>query len=190
MKKMKKLMSLLLVLVMSLALAVPCFAAEPEQKVVRLEIGESFTDPETGTTYSLKPWAGYSDTERAAIMSGRSLPTPRSGGRHYFSRGVDLNTTRDYTARYTAVSSYGNTFAADIDTSPTEANAPSGDWCITVALNSLDTGYGCEGIIPIGEKATFEVTNRNGPISGTVTMTLSRSPQLWVWYDVYQYNKG
>ena len=71
MKKMKKLTSLLLVLVMSLALAVPCFAAEPEQKVVRLEIGESFTDPETGTTYSLKPWAGYSDTERAAIMSGR-----------------------------------------------------------------------------------------------------------------------
>ena len=187
MRKMKKLTSLLLVLVMSLALAIPCFAAEPEQKVIRLEIGESYTEPETGITYSLKPWAGYSDAEQAAIMSGRSLPTPRAGGRHYFSRGVDLNTTKDYTASYTAVGSFGNTFAADIDTSPTKLNAPSGDWCVTVALHSLDTGYGCEGIIPIGEKATFEVTYPHGGISGTVTMSLSRSPKLWVWYDVYQY---
>lgn len=122
-------------------------------------------------------------------MSGRSLPTPRAGGRHYFSRGVDLNTTKEYTSSYTAVSSFGNTFAADIDTSPTKINAPSGDWCVTVALHSLDTGYGCEGIIPVGEKATFEVTYPRGGIYGTVTMTLSRSPQLWVWYDVYQYQK-
>ena len=43
MKKMKKLTALLLTLVMSLALAVPCFAAEPADDAVWLEVGDSYT---------------------------------------------------------------------------------------------------------------------------------------------------
>ena len=43
MKKIKKLTALLLTLVMSLALAVPCFAAEPADDAVWLEVGDSYT---------------------------------------------------------------------------------------------------------------------------------------------------
>lgn len=184
MKKMKKLTSLLLVLVMSLALAVPCFAASPKRgDAVVLEIGESYTDPETGLTFSLKPWAGFSQAEKTALMNGTALPTPR-GGVHYYSRGVDIRSDY-YRAPYTAQARYGNVFAAAIDTSPTNNLSGTGD--TYVDLEAPDMNRACYGRIPKGEAAIFDISGGASDFSGSVTMTIERTPEFWVWYDVYQY---
>lgn len=184
MKKMKKLTSLLLVLVMSLALAVPCFAASPERgDAVILEIGESYTDPETGLTFSLKPWAGFSQAEKAALRSGMPLATPR-GGVHYYARGVDIRSD-EYSAPYTAQARYGNVFAAAIDTSPTKNLG--GDDYTYVELDAPDMHRSCFGRIPKGQASIFDISGGAEDFSGSVTMTIERTPEFWVWYDVYQY---
>nr|WP_325204300.1 hypothetical protein [uncultured Oscillibacter sp.] len=184
MKKIRKLTSLLLVLVMSLALAVPCFAASPKQgDAVILEIGESYTDPESGLTFSLKPWAGFSQAEKTALMNGTALPTPR-GGVHYYSRGVDIRSD-SYSAPYTAQARYGNVFAAAIDTSPTK-NLSGNDYTY-VEIEATDMHRSCFGRIPKGEATVFEISGGASDFSGRVTMTIERNPEFWVWYDVYQY---
>ncbi len=73
MKKMKKLTALLLTLVMSLALAVPCFAAEPQtaskEDAIYLEAGDTVTID--GITVTLKE---IDETE--ALSAARTVYTP------------------------------------------------------------------------------------------------------------------
>jgi hypothetical protein len=187
MKKMKKLTSLLLVLVMSLALAVPCFAAEPEREVIRLELDESYTDPETGYTYSFKPCAGFTEQEILAIRSRTArLATGYANGKYYYSRGVEINSGRPYTAYYNADESRGNVFAFKIDSAPSN-NIPNHDGT-TISTFADGVHKGVEAYLPCGQAGTFEIRSDYGEgIGGNVEMTLEGDPSLWVWYDVYQY---
>lgn len=90
MKKMKKLTALLLTLVMSLALAVPCFAAEPEENprenAICLKEGDSVTI--NGITATLKK-----------VDEAENLDAVRAN-RHYLARNIRWRQTNPYERDY------------------------------------------------------------------------------------------
>ena len=90
MKKIKKLTTLLLTLVMSLALAVPCFAAEPADDAVWLKVGDSYTVG--GYTITIKEDT-RSPAERAAERQAlRQEALTRGfqvGGRYYYLKAEE-----------------------------------------------------------------------------------------------------
>ncbi|MEY8389000.1 hypothetical protein AALC17_17280 [Oscillospiraceae bacterium 38-13] len=104
MKKIRKLTSLLLVLVMSLALAVPCFAAGPaaadDDEIIYLDVGDTYTDPETGYTYSFRPLGSVS------ARSGRGFPS-------YIVKNERLSGS-SFHNNYTADPDLGNTFVVSV----------------------------------------------------------------------------
>lgn len=104
MKKMKKLTALLLTLVMSLALAVPCFAAEPQtdskENAICLREGESVTI--NGITATLEK---VDETE--------TLDAARAS-RHYLEQNVRWRQTKPYEREHICYSSYGDTLVVDL----------------------------------------------------------------------------
>lgn len=104
MKKMKKLTALLLTLVMSLALAVPCFAAEPEENprenAICLKEGDSVTI--NGITATLK-----------RVDEAENLDAVRAN-RHYLARNIRWRQANPYERDYICYKSYGDTLVIDL----------------------------------------------------------------------------
>lgn len=110
MKNMKKLTALLLTLVMSLALAVPCFAAEPPEDAVWLKVGESYTVG--GYTITIKEdtrTPAERAAERQALLREAIARGQQIGDKYYYLKAVEYHTPT--AVQYTAncVSSRGDT---------------------------------------------------------------------------------
>lgn len=181
---MKKFTSLIMALVLSLALAVPCFAASvPEQEVIRLEMGESYTDPETGIKYSLKRGSAAALTDETAAASAARL------GPYYYVRGERVSAVETYTRTFTAQASRGDVVAVEVDAS--KSAGLDGERNTLVSLHAPDTYLGVVGIVPNGEFGVMEIdassSYSDDGITGPIELELSRSPYLRVYYSLSQY---
>nr|WP_325182275.1 hypothetical protein [uncultured Oscillibacter sp.] len=184
MKKIRKLTSLLLVLVMSLALAVPCFAAGPaaddERNSVYLEMGDSYTDPESGMTFSFMPLDDSDIAEMNAAKSGIAL-AGMIGNRYYYARGVEIMGS-SYNCTYTAEKIYGNYFEVRIDNEPlTNGYVRARLHCTYPGTTDIDVSCGRTG------KLVVHTYDSQLGVSGDIGFSLVGHPELRTWYDVYQY---
>jgi len=183
MKKIRKLTSLFLVLAMSLALAIPCFAAEPEEdeqkNVIYLEMGETYIDPETGYKISFLPSESISEAEKNAARNGIA-PTGMIGNTYYYAKDVEIGGAYFHTV-YNTNSHYGGVLVAHID------NEPLTDGYVEVIL--AHTIYKpAAGYVLAGRAGDFKIESNNGfGIDGDVEFTLIGHPTLHTWFSVYQY---
>lgn len=107
MKKMKKLSAMLLALALSLALAVPCFAAAPESEddAIWLEPGETYTID--GVTIELQ-------TADSAAMA---IAGAARASRHYYYRNLHWQSSEYFGDDITCKASYGETLMLELDNS-------------------------------------------------------------------------
>lgn len=169
MKKIRKLTSLLLVLVMSLALAVPCFAAGPadDDGTIYLNVGDTYTDPETGYAYSFKP-LGSANVQRSMRFNSyivKNAPLSGASFHNNYSSDPDL----------------GNVFAVEVNN---QASKP-----VRATLN-INSDNRDQRISAYGS-GTLEIWNGspyNG-ISGmaAVAVYANENPQLSGTISIYQY---
>lgn len=169
MKKMKKLTSLLLVLVMSLALAVPCFAAEPaaadDDDTIYLNIGDTYTDPETGFTYSLKPLGSTSAHRSMRFNSYILKDKPMSGA--------------SFHGNYSADPDLGNVFAVEVN----NRTAASVRATLNLNFNNRDQRISANG------SGVLEIWNGdpNNGVSGTAAVAVYGNPQLSGTISICEY---
>lgn len=171
MKKIRKLTSLLLVLVMSLALAVPCFAAEPaaadDDDTIYLNIGDTYTDPETGFTYSLKP-LGSTDAQRSMRFNSYILRNePMSGA--------------SFHGNYSADPDLGNVFAIEVK----NQGAKSVRATLNINFQNRDQR------IAANDAGTLEIWNGSpyDGIRGTAAVAVyaNENPELSGTISIYEY---
>lgn len=107
MKKMKKLAAMLLTLALSLALAVPCFAAVPESEddAIWLEPGETYTIG--GVTIELQ-------TDDSAAMS---IAGTARASRYYYYRNLHWQSSEYFGDDITCKASRGETLMIEVDNS-------------------------------------------------------------------------
>ena len=185
MKKMKKLTSLLLVLVMSLALAVPCFAAEPaaadDGNTIYLEMGDTYTDPESGMTFSLSPLDDSDIAEMNAAKSGIAL-AGWVGNKYYYERGTEIS-SGSYNHTYTTDESFGNIFEVRIQPYASGTTVRGQLFCFYNGTKDITVSF--EGV---GEgRLTVTTGSSRIGIQGDIGLLLTGTPQLRTWFDVYQY---
>ena len=158
MKKMKKLTSLLLVLVMSLALAVPCFAAEPaaadDGNTIYLEMGDTYTDPETGYTYSFEPLGSTS------TLSARGFPS-------YILKNEPM-TGSSFHGNYTADPDLGNVFVVEVYNKGAES--------IWATLNMNLQGRDRYISVNTSGELRIQSDNPNQGVSGTASVLVRGLP--------------
>ena len=184
MKKIRKLTSLLLVLVMSLALAVPCFAAGPaaddERNSVHLEMGDSYTDSESGMTVSFMPLDDSDIAEMNAAKSGIAL-TGMIGNKYYYERATEIMGS-SYHHTYETEEARGNLFEVLINNEPLREGYVRGRLhCTLPGTTDIDVSVGRTG------KLVVHSLNSRVGISEDIGLTLEGRPELRTWFDVYQY---
>lgn len=169
MKKIRKLTSLLLVLVMSLALAIPCFAAEPtaadERDIIYLEVGDTYKDPETGYVFSFKP------LESDSARSGRKFNS-------YIVRDLSI-TGASFHNNYTTDPDLGNVFAVEVN----NRSAASVRATLNINFDNRDQRISANGS---GTLEIWSGSPYNG-ISGTAAVAVYGNPQLSGTISIYEY---
>ena len=180
MPKIRKLTSMRLALVLSLALAVPCFAAgvtdADESDDIYLELGDTYTDPESGLTFSLTPSESFSEAEIEAVRNGIALSSI-----HYYERGTEI-TGAPFRATYDTDPSYGDVFSVRIDNEPLKEGSVRGKlYCNYNGTKDITVSFGDVGTLAVWSG------NSSVGISGSITLSLIGNPQLRTWFDVYQY---
>ena len=184
MKKMKKLTALLLTLVMSLALAVPCFAAEPADDAVWLEVGDSYTVG--GYTITIKEdtrTPAQREAERQALLQEALTRGFQIGGRYYFLKAEEYQYTSPWTYTTRCNASYGDTLHYDISNYSKEQRSE-----FTFSLQMGNEKPANVTVAP-GQSITPEVyaeesTGIYTPIKSTFTPVGGR---IWFSISIYQY---
>ena len=169
---MKKLNALLLTLVMSLPLAVPSFAAEPQEvakeNAICLRAGDSVTVH--GITISMDE-----------VDEAEALNTARAG-KHYLVPTRTWTKTEVFGDNATCKKAYGNTLAFDLD------NRSAGDLTLDVWVGNSSDSFYCV----MNTDRTYRVTlNGLFDFTGEVKATWSVYPSdlynVNFTIDAYQY---
>lgn len=179
MKKIKKLTAMLLTLVMSLALAVPCFAAAPAEDAIWLEVGDSCTVG--GYTITIKEDTRTPEeraAERRAVLLARGQMI---NGRYYFLKAEEYQHPMvDYVAD--CQSTYGDTLCYNVD----NYQYP-GSTTLTLTLQVRGETPVYVNVSP-GQSIFQEVYADKGVgLHTPVTSSIDADAQMWYAVSIYQY---